>query len=120
MAYIKDVFSPNRAIWNNLTDTEIAGCENSLVVNFTDDDAWTEWGVWVFNRCEASSNEKLVTVLNKVCKISAKCLEITWAKAFYRRLSQLVKHRIEICTEEDMSRKLKRFESILNDEKSES
>lgn len=88
-------------------------------MNFTDDDTWKEWGEWVFTRCEACSNEKLLTVLHKVCNISVHCLAVMWAKTFYMRLLQLVKHRIEICTEEEMSRKLKKFEYILNFDKSE-
>lgn len=70
--------------------------------------------MWVFNRCEVSSNEKLVTVLHKVCNISVHCLETQWSKTFYRKLLQLIKHRIETCTDDDMSRKLKKFEGILN------
>lgn len=111
-------FFSNRAIWNNLEETEISHSENSFVVNFTDDDAWKEWGEWVFNRCEACSNEKLLTVLHKVCNISVHCLATAWAITFYRRLLQLVQHRIENCTEEEISRKLKKFECILNSDKS--
>lgn len=76
--------------------------------------------MWVFNRCEVSSNEKLLTVLHKVCNISVHCLETQWAKTFYRKLLQLIKHRIETCTDDDMGRKLKKFEGILNSDKSES
>lgn len=86
----------------------------SITVNFTDDNMWKAWGEWVFKRCEASSNEKLVTVLHKVCNISVCCLEAQWAKTFYMKLLQLIKSRIECCTEEDMCKKLKNFESTLN------
>ncbi|XP_070785970.1 NLR family CARD domain-containing protein 3-like [Enoplosus armatus] len=104
------------AIWNDLTDTEPESLctQESITVNFTDDDTWEAWGEWVFKRCEVSSNEKLVMVLHKVCNISVHCLEAQWAKTFYKQLSQLIKSRIECCTEDDMCKKLKKFESILN------
>uniref|UniRef100_A0A8D3AHN6 NACHT domain-containing protein n=1 Tax=Scophthalmus maximus TaxID=52904 RepID=A0A8D3AHN6_SCOMX len=104
------------AIWNDLTDTEPESwcSQESITVNFTDDDMWEAWGKWVFKRCEVSSNEKLLTVLHKVCNISVHCLEAQWAKTFYKQLSQLIKHRIEFCTEDDMCKKLKKFENILN------
>ncbi|KAM9335865.1 NACHT, LRR and PYD domains-containing protein 3-like [Symphorus nematophorus] len=104
------------AIWNNLTDTdsEPLCTKESITVTFTDDSTWEAWGDWVFKRCEVSSNEKLVMVLHKVCNISIHCLEAQWAKTFYKKLSQLIKRRIESCTEDDMCKKLKKFESILN------
>ncbi|KAM8897844.1 NACHT, LRR and PYD domains-containing protein 3-like isoform 2-T2 [Spinachia spinachia] len=104
------------AIWNDLTDTDpYFFCpQESITVSFTDDGMWTAWGKWVFKRCEVSTNEKLVMVLRKVCNISVHCLEVEWAKAFYQQLSQLIKQRIECCTEDDMGRKLKKFEHILN------
>ncbi|XP_037336365.2 NLR family CARD domain-containing protein 3-like [Pungitius pungitius] len=104
------------AIWNDLTDTDpYYFCpQESITVSFTDDCMWTAWGEWVFKRCEVSSNEKLVMVLRKVCNISVHCLEVEWAKTFYQQLSQLIKQRIECCTEDDMCRKLKKFENILN------
>ncbi|XP_032366887.1 NACHT, LRR and PYD domains-containing protein 3 [Etheostoma spectabile] len=106
------------AIWNDLTDTdpdpECFCTQESITVSFTDDDMWAGWGEWVFKRCEVSSNNKLVTVLHKVCNVSARCLETQWAKTFYKQLSQLIRQRIECCTEEDMSKKLKKFERILN------
>ncbi|XP_028419482.1 NLR family CARD domain-containing protein 3-like [Perca flavescens] len=104
------------AIWNDLTDTdpESLCTQESITVSFTDDDMWAAWGEWVFKRCEVSSNDKLVTVLHKVCNISVHCLESQWAKTFYKQLLQLIKHRIECCTEDDMCKKLKKFESILN------
>ena len=86
----------------------------SITVNFTDDNMWEAWGDWVFKRCEISSNEKLVTVLHKVCNISACCLEAQWAKTFYTKLSQLVRSRIECCTEEDMCKRLENFQTVLN------
>uniref|UniRef100_A0A8C4I429 NACHT domain-containing protein n=1 Tax=Dicentrarchus labrax TaxID=13489 RepID=A0A8C4I429_DICLA len=105
-----------KTIWNDLTDTdpESLCTKESITVNFTDDDMWGGWGGWVFKRCEVSSNEKLLMVLHKVCNISAHCLEAQWAKTFYKQLSQLIKHRIECCTEDDICKKLKKFESILN------
>ncbi|XP_034712890.1 NACHT, LRR and PYD domains-containing protein 3-like [Etheostoma cragini] len=104
------------AIWNDLTDTD-PGCfctQESITVSFTDDDMWAGWGEWVFKRCEVSSNNKLVMVLHKVCNVPVHCLETQWAKTFYKQLSQLIRQRIECCTEEDMYKKLKKFESILN------
>ncbi|RVE60616.1 hypothetical protein OJAV_G00182810 [Oryzias javanicus] len=104
------------AIWNDLYDTnpESVHTQESIKVNFTDDDMWDSWGEWVFRRCEVSSNEKLVTVLHKVCKISAQCLEAQWAKTFYRKLSELIKSRIECCVEDDMCKKLKTFDCLFN------
>ncbi|XP_074479565.1 NACHT, LRR and PYD domains-containing protein 3-like isoform X1 [Sebastes fasciatus] len=104
------------AIWNDLTDTDPESfcTQESITVSFSDDDMWGAWGEWVFKRCEVSSNEKLLMVLHKVCNISVHCLETQWAKTFYRQLSQLVKNRIECCTEDDMCKKLKKFESILD------
>lgn len=84
-----------------------------FTVTFTDDSMWEEWGQWVFHRCEVSSNEKLVTVLYKVCNISVHCLEIHWARTFYKKLTHLIKTRIEQCTEDDMCRKLEKFERML-------
>ncbi|CAK6967994.1 protein NLRC3-like [Scomber scombrus] len=106
------------AIWNDLVDTEpesfcAVSAHESITVNFTDDNMWEAWGDWVFKRCEISSNEKLVTVLHKVCNISACCLEAQWAKTFYTKLSQFIRNRIEYCTEEDMCKKLKNFQSVL-------
>ncbi|KAM4714148.1 NACHT, LRR and PYD domains-containing protein 12-like [Anableps anableps] len=103
------------AIWNNLDETERASMcsQDSITVNFTDEELWQEWGKWVFRRCEVSSNEKLVTVLHKVCKKSDDCLELHWAKTFYSQLSQLIKKRIQCCTEDDMCKKLQRFDSLL-------
>lgn len=107
-------FCPHSAIWNDLTDTESMCTKESITVNFTDDNTWAGWGAWVFRRCEVSSNEKLVMVLHKVCNISVHCLEAQWAQTFYRKLSQLITSRIECCTEDDMCKKLKKFESVLN------
>ncbi|XP_018546188.1 NLR family CARD domain-containing protein 3 [Lates calcarifer] len=102
------------AIWNDLNDTESRCTQENITVNFTDDDMWEAWGEWVFGRCEVSSNEKLVMVLHKVCNVSVHCLEAQWARTFYKKLSQLIKHRIEFCTEDDICKKLKKFESILD------
>ncbi|XP_015232786.1 PREDICTED: NACHT, LRR and PYD domains-containing protein 12-like [Cyprinodon variegatus] len=98
-------------IWNNLNETESASVcgQDSIAVNFTDEELWEEWGKWVFKRCEVSSNEKLLAVLHKVCNMSTDCLELQWAKTFYSQLSQLIKRRIECCTEDDMCKKLQRF-----------
>ncbi|KAF3836977.1 hypothetical protein F7725_004441 [Dissostichus mawsoni] len=95
------------AIWNDLADTDPDSfcTQESITVSFTDDGIWEGWGEWVFKRCEVSSNDKLVTVLHKVCNISVHCLEGQW---------RLIKQRIEICTEDDMLRKLENFETILS------
>nr|XP_015801993.2 NACHT, LRR and PYD domains-containing protein 3 isoform X1 [Nothobranchius furzeri] len=104
------------AIWNDLYDPEPESLcsQESIAVNFTDDEMWDEWGKWVLQRCEVSSNEKLVTVLRNVCNTSIDCVEDQRAKTFYNQLSQLIKKRIECCTEDDLCKKLKKFESILN------
>ncbi|XP_056156468.1 NLR family CARD domain-containing protein 3-like isoform X2 [Lampris incognitus] len=106
------------AIWNDLNDEDVEALTvsegGSFVLRFTDDVVWEEWGRWVLARCEVSSNEKLVTVLCKVCNISIHCLEILWAKGFYKRLRQLIKNRIAQCTEDDMRRKLEKFENVLS------
>ncbi|XP_075999960.1 NLR family CARD domain-containing protein 3-like [Genypterus blacodes] len=107
------------AIWNDLTDAEAefvsaASTEKSITVNFTEDIMWEKWGEWVFNRCEVSSNEKLLMVLHKVCNRPVHLLENQWATIFYKRLSQLIKSRIENCTEEDICKKLRRFQGILD------
>ncbi|XP_068611769.1 protein NLRC3-like [Brachionichthys hirsutus] len=102
------------AIWNDVNDAESLCGGESIIVNFTDDSSWNSWGEWVFKRCEVSTNDKLVTVLRKVCNISVHCLEVQWAKALYRKLAQLVKDRVDTCTEEDMRKKLKMFDSVLN------
>ncbi|XP_034533095.1 NACHT, LRR and PYD domains-containing protein 3-like [Notolabrus celidotus] len=104
------------AIWNDLTDTnpESLSSKESVTVDFTDDDMWEAWGQWVLKRCEVSSNEKLVTVLHKVCNVSAHCLEAKWAKSFYTQLLQLISGRIESCTEDDMCKKLRKFKSLLD------
>ncbi|CAL8327503.1 unnamed protein product [Lota lota] len=107
-------------IWNNVTDTEVRALHShgdggdSLAVDFSEDEMWAGWGLWVFNRCAVSSNEKLLTVLYKVCKISPHYLETGWAQTFYRDLGRLVRSRIEQCTEEDMRRKLEKFEGFLS------
>lgn len=88
--------------------------KDSITVNFTDDTIWEAWGGWVLRRCEVSSNDKLVKVLHKVCNVSFQSLDNQWAKAFYRRLSALIKNRIECCTEDDMCKKLNKFERVLN------
>lgn len=108
--------SSYRAIWNDLTDREPESMQTkgSITVNFTDDASWAEWQKWVFKRCEVSSNEKLLMVLHKVCNISTHHFEPQWTKTFYSQLSQLIKSRIESCTEEDMCKKLKKFDSILD------
>ncbi|TMS02319.1 NLR family member X1 [Larimichthys crocea] len=101
------------AIWNDQTDSETFYNDDSITVNFTDDETWESWGEWVIKRCEVSSNEKLVMVLHKVCNVPVHCLEAQWAKAFYKELSNLIERRIECCTEDDMCKKLKKFEGIL-------
>ncbi|MEQ2199033.1 hypothetical protein XENOCAPTIV_023201 [Xenoophorus captivus] len=103
-------------IWNNLYEKESACVcsQDRITVNFTDEEMWQEWGKWVFKRCEVSSNEKLLAVLYKVCNMSNDSLELQWAKTFYSQLSQLIKRRIQCCTEDDMCKKLQRFDRILN------
>ncbi|XP_062240303.1 protein NLRC3-like [Platichthys flesus] len=104
------------AIWNDLNDTEpeLRCSQESITVNFSDDSMWEAWGEWVFKRCEVSSNDKLVMVLQKVCNVSVHYLEAQWARTFYKQLSQLIKNRIESCTEDDMCKKLRKFENSLD------
>lgn len=105
------------AIWNDVTETEALSLHRDvgdcLTVDFTQDEMWAAWGSWVFSRCAVSSDEKLLEVLYKVCKISAHCVEADWAKTFYRDLLQLVTVRIEQCTEDDMRKRLEKFLSLL-------
>lgn len=88
--------------------------QENVTINFTDDDMWEAWGEWVFKRCEVSSNEKLLMVLHKVCNVSVQRLEGQWAKTFYESLYKLIKSRIECCTEEDICKKLGKFQNILS------
>ncbi|XP_014883987.1 NACHT, LRR and PYD domains-containing protein 12-like [Poecilia latipinna] len=103
-------------IWNNLYESESESLcsQDRITANFTDEQLWQEWGEWVFRRCQVSSNEKLVTVLHKVCNMPNGWLELHWAKTFYSQLSQLIKSRIECCTEDDMRKKLQKFDNLLN------
>lgn len=106
------------AIWNNVTDDEgerlNSLCpEPCFAVSFTENNMWKDWANWVLQRCEVSSNEKLVTILYKVCDISVRRLESQWAKAFYTNLTKLIRTRIEQCLEEDVRKKLVKFETIL-------
>ncbi|KAM7372625.1 hypothetical protein PAMP_009780 [Pampus punctatissimus] len=41
-------------------------------------------------------------ILHKVCNISVCCLEAQWVKTFYKKLSQLIKDKIECRTEDDV------------------
>ncbi|KAL6490558.1 hypothetical protein MHYP_G00009030 [Metynnis hypsauchen] len=105
-------------IWNNVNVDEgeqlNSLCpERCFTVSFTDDSMWEDWAKWVLQRCEVSSSEKLVTFLHKVCDRSVCSLEVSWAKTFYVDLTRLIRTRIEQCLEEDVLRKLKKFETIL-------
>ncbi|CAL8376433.1 NLR family CARD domain-containing protein 3 [Gadus morhua] len=109
------------AIWNDVTETEVRSLSapgdcggDSLTVDFSEDAVWAAWGDWVLTRCSVSSNEKLLTVLHKVCKISTHYLETGWAHTFYRDLGRLVKSRVEQCTEEDVRKRLETFEGVLS------
>ncbi|XP_055085036.1 protein NLRC3-like [Periophthalmus magnuspinnatus] len=105
------------AIWNDLENSgglDSACMQESISTNFTDDDTmWDAWGDWVLKRCEVISNDKLLTVLHKVCNIPVHCREDRWAKIFYKNLHNLIETRIESCTEEDTCKKLKRFQNTL-------
>ncbi|XP_072315379.1 NACHT, LRR and PYD domains-containing protein 3-like [Eucyclogobius newberryi] len=106
------------AIWNDLEDRDSLDspslAQDSIATNFTNDHTWDGWGEWVLKRCEVCSNDKLITVLHKVCKTPVHCLEDQWVKTFYRNLHKLVESRIECCAEEDTCKKLKRFQSTLS------
>lgn len=105
------------AIWNNVTDAEEERL-NSLcptpcfIVSFTENSMWQDWAQWVLQRCEVSSCEKLVTILYKVSDISVCSLESQWAKTFCRSLTHLIRTRIDQCLEEDVRRKLEKFETV--------
>lgn len=88
--------------------------DRNIIVNFTDDCAWEEWGSWVFKRCEVSSNEKLVSILHKVCNVSVHSPRAQWAKTLCRKLLQLIQHRMECCSDDNVYKKLKQYERILN------
>uniref|UniRef100_A0AAV2KKK4 Uncharacterized protein n=1 Tax=Knipowitschia caucasica TaxID=637954 RepID=A0AAV2KKK4_KNICA len=103
------------ALWNDLDERDpdsAFSVQESIATSFTDDDMWDGWGEWVLKRCEVSSNDKLLTVLSKVCNISAHRREGQWAKTFNENLNKLIQSRIESCTEEDTCNKLKRFQSV--------
>ncbi|XP_017326626.2 NACHT, LRR and PYD domains-containing protein 1 homolog isoform X2 [Ictalurus punctatus] len=107
------------AIWNNVTDAEgehlnSLCTEPCFTVSFTESSMWKGWASWVLQRCEVSSSEKLVKILYKVCDISVHSLESQWAKTFYKSLTKLIRTRIEQCLEEDVRRKLEKFETILS------
>ncbi|KAF4089313.1 hypothetical protein AMELA_G00064920 [Ameiurus melas] len=118
------VFTPSPlekvvAIWNNVTDDEgehlnSLCTEPCFTVSFTESSMWKGWASWVLQRCEASSSEKLVKILYKVSDISVHNLESQWAKTFYISLTKLIRTRIEQCLEEDVQRKLEKFEKILS------
>ncbi|XP_035280676.1 NACHT, LRR and PYD domains-containing protein 3-like [Anguilla anguilla] len=106
-------------IWNNLSEEE-AEKLNSIchrecfIAGFTKDNTWEGWGDWVLQRCQVSNNEKLVTFLNKVCNIPIYCMEIGWVERFYRKLTEMIRARIDLCSEEDVRRKLVKFLDILD------
>ena len=102
-----------------MTDTEVRSLHScgadgdSVMVDFSGDKMWEAWGHWVLKRCSVRSNEKLLTALHKLCKISTHYLETGWAHAFYNDLGRLVRSRVEQCTEEDMRKRLEMFEGVL-------
>uniref|UniRef100_A0A674NJ75 NACHT domain-containing protein n=1 Tax=Takifugu rubripes TaxID=31033 RepID=A0A674NJ75_TAKRU len=98
------------AIWNDLPDAELLG--TGIMVDFTEDRVWEDWGKWVFNRCEMSSNERLLLILRNVCKVSGQPLDGHWAHTC-RKLLQLIEHRMESCSDPDVYKKLKKFKDIL-------
>ncbi|KAK7909712.1 hypothetical protein WMY93_014396 [Mugilogobius chulae] len=70
------------AIWNNVEDIDSldsTSMQKSIATNFSEDemweDTWGQWGEWVLKRCEDSTNDKLITVLHKVCNIPVHCLK---------------------------------------------
>ncbi|XP_066575852.1 NACHT, LRR and PYD domains-containing protein 3-like [Amia ocellicauda] len=107
------------ALWNDVSEPEAEklkgnSAEELLVVTFTDDKIWQEWGEWVLHRCEVSSDEKLVNVLFKVCNAFICSLEIHWVQEWYTKLRHLIRTRINQCSEDEMQRKLEKFETMLN------
>ncbi|XP_036407709.1 NACHT, LRR and PYD domains-containing protein 3-like [Megalops cyprinoides] len=107
------------AIWNEVSEEE-AETLNSIchrecfVAGFTNDSMWAEWGDWVLQRCKVSNDEKLLTVLCKVCNISIHSMEICWVQTFYKKLTQLIRTRIDTCSEDDIRRKLEKFQKMLS------
>lgn len=83
---------PHRAIWNEPPDAELLA--TGIMVDFTQDRVWEDWGRWVFSGCEASSNEQLLRILHKVCKVSGRQLDGHWANTG-RKLLQLVRLRMD-------------------------
>ncbi|XP_061108128.1 NACHT, LRR and PYD domains-containing protein 3-like [Conger conger] len=102
-------------IWNNVSEEEAEKLNNRecVIADFSNDDTWIGWGDWVLQRCEVSNNEKLVTFLNKVCNISIYCMEIGWVETFYSKLTEMIRTRIDVCSEDDIRRKLVKFLDIL-------
>ncbi|KAL4641555.1 la-related protein 7 [Arapaima gigas] len=105
-------------IWNNVSEEEGVALNSispkrCFFTGFTEDNMWEDWGRWVLERCEVSTDEKLVAILYKICNISIHQMEIQWARTFYTNLVQLIKVRIDQSTEEDMRRKLEKFQKIL-------
>uniref|UniRef100_A0AAY3ZWI9 NACHT domain-containing protein n=1 Tax=Denticeps clupeoides TaxID=299321 RepID=A0AAY3ZWI9_9TELE len=106
------------AIWNDVSkeEAEPLNCVSAgqcFTVSFTDDLMWEQWVQWVLQRCNVSNTDKLVTVLYKICKVSVCDLEIPWARGFYTRLLKLIRERKDKCDEDDLRRKLEKFESIV-------
>ncbi|KAJ3585056.1 hypothetical protein NHX12_013778 [Muraenolepis orangiensis] len=103
-----------KELWMEGNRAAGGGGGDGLTVAFTEDAMWAEWGRWVFSRCAVSSNEKLLAVLYKVCKVSVLHVEADWAKTFYRDLGGLVRSRVEQCTEDNMRKRLEKFTSVLS------
>ncbi|XP_028839116.1 NACHT, LRR and PYD domains-containing protein 3-like isoform X2 [Denticeps clupeoides] len=115
---IKQTLRELCAIWNDVSkeEAEPLNCVSAgqcFTVSFTDDLMWEQWVQWVLQRCNVSNTDKLVTVLYKICKVSVCDLEIPWARGFYTRLLKLIRERKDKCDEDDLRRKLEKFESIV-------
>lgn len=83
-----------------------------IMVDFSEDGVWEEWGRWVLHRCEASSNERLLRILHKVCRGRGRRPDGHWADTC-GKLLQLVGRRMQSCADHDVYQKLKKFKDIL-------
>ncbi|XP_033891289.3 NACHT, LRR and PYD domains-containing protein 3-like isoform X1 [Acipenser ruthenus] len=107
------------AIWNNVNEEEAEKLKREspvdfFTISFNDDSMWQGWGEWILQRCEVSNDEKLVSVIAKLCNPSGYNLSIGWVQQWYTTLGQLIRTRREHCHAEDIKRKLEKLEKTLH------